>query len=563
MKKILIFLTMLFFSLQPLFSQKVVSGISDTKFISITRDPLSSQTPYLEIINNSMLFKDSDNDNKIDASENDTIRFELKNTGIGSGKGLAVQVTEINGIAGLEFPKEILLGNLEPNKVIQVNIPVKGALGLVNSKANFSFKINEASGFGTDPIEMEILTQAFQAPKLTVVDFKVSSQQSANLMKKKPFDLEILLQNTGQGVATETDAKLIVPMNVYCLSGNEVYQKKTLAPGEQVMISYSLVATNDYNAKTLPFSVKLNEKFGKYAEDKAIMLTMNQAVSGNKLILEAINDQPVNIKIGSLSSSVDKNIPMIGKKNSNRYALIVGNEVYSNNLNAEVNVEFASNDAQMFRDYAISTMGVTDQNIFFLTNATAGAMRREIERVSEIVKRIGSKAELIFYYAGHGYPDESTQTPYLIPVDVDATNLQSAIKLSEVYAKFGETGAKSITVFLDACFSGGGRNQGLLAARGVKIKPKSESVRGNMVVFAATSGVQVALPYKEQQHGMFTYFLLKNMQETNGQFTLGELADYLKQNVGIESLRTNSKSQDPEVQVSPSVEDSWRNWTFR
>ena len=84
-----------------------------------------------------------------------------------------------------------------------------------------------------------------------------------------------------------------------------------------------------------------------------------------------------------------------------------------------------------------------------------------------------------------------------------------------------------------------------------------------MVVFSATSGMQVALPYKAQKHGMFTYFLLKNMQETNGNFTFGQLADYLKQNVGIESLRTNSKSQDPEVLASPAVENIWRSWTFQ
>ena len=146
---------------------------------------------------------------------------------------------------------------------------------------------------------------------------------------------------------------------------------------------------------------------------------------------------------------------------------------------------------------------------------------------------------------------------------MDATNLQSAVRLSEVYTRFGETGAKSITVFLDACFSGGGRSQGLLAARGVRIKPKAEDAKGNMVVFSATSGMQVALPYREQKHGMFTYFLLKNMQETRGNFTFGQLADYLKQNVGIESLRTNSKSQDPEVLASPSVENSWRKWSFQ
>jgi hypothetical protein len=435
-------------------------------------------------------------------------------------------------------------------------------MNLPTSSASFTIKINEANGFGTDPVEMEIRTQEFQSPNLVVADYKVSSQQAANLIKRKPFDLEVLIQNTGQGVATDIDAKLIVPQNVYCLSGNTTFQRTTLNPGEKVMISYNLVANNDFNSKTIPFSVQLKEKYGKYADDKVITLTMNQPVSSNKLIVQGTYDQPIAITIGSLSSGVDKNIPMVSKKNLNRYALVIGNENYSSNLNAEVNVEFAHNDAIMFRDYAISAMGITDQNIIFLSNATSGTMRREIDRVTELVKRTGSNAELIFYYAGHGFPDETTQAPYLIPVDVDATNLQSAIKLSEVYTKFGETGAKSITVFLDACFSGGGRNQGLLAARGVKIKPKNETVRGNMVVFAATSGVQVALPFKDQQHGMFTYFLLKNMQETNGKFTYGQLADYLKQNVGIESLRTNSKPQDPEVQVSPAVENTWRGWTF-
>ena len=61
-----------------------------------------------------------------------------------------------------------------------------------------------------------------------------------------------------------------------------------------------------------------------------------------------------------------------------------------------MNVEFARNDAKIFRDYAISMMGVTDQNMIFLADATSGTMRREIERVSELMKRTGNSAELIF-----------------------------------------------------------------------------------------------------------------------------------------------------------------------
>jgi len=279
-------------------------------------------------------------------------------------------------------------------------------------------------------------------------------------------------------------------------------------------------------------------------------------ISGTKYISISRDKPPPSI--------VDKNIPKIEKKNPNRYALVFGNEIYSNSLNAEANVEFAHNDAKIFRDYALSAMGIDIKNMFFFMDATAGIMQKQIDRITELLNRTGNDSELIFYYAGHGFPDESTNAPYLIPVDVDATNLQSAVKLSEVYAKFGKTGAKRITMFLDACFSGGGRINGLLdGGRSVKIKPKIENVMGNMVVFTATSGVQVALAYKEQEHGMFTYFLLKNMQETKGQFTLGQLADYLKKNVGIESMRINSKPQDPEVQVSPIVENIWREWKLQ
>ena len=50
-----------------------------------------------------------------------------------------------------------------------------------------------------------------------------------------------------------------------------------------------------------------------------------------------------------------------------------------------------------------------------------------------IIKKLGSTAELIVYYAGHGYPDETTKVPYLIPVDVPASDLSYAIKLDDFY----------------------------------------------------------------------------------------------------------------------------------
>ncbi len=115
-------------------------------------------------------------------------------------------------------------------------------------------------------------------------------------------------------------------------------------------------------------------------------------------------------------------------------------------------------------------------------------------------------------------------------------------------------------MFLDACFSGGGRTSGLLAARSVKVKPKADFISGNIVVFTASSGEQSSLPYQAEKHGMFTFFLLKKLQETSGNLSYNDLAAYIKTEVSIESIRTNSKEQDPDVLVSPDVENIWEGW---
>lgn len=228
-----------------------------------------------------------------------------------------------------------------------------------------------------------------------------------------------------------------------------------------------------------------------------------------------------------------------------------------------MNVLYARNDAVVVKEYVTRALGFPEENVYLLQDATTGEMNQKIELISKLALKTGADAELLFYYAGHGLPDEATHTPYLIPVDVSGTNLSSAIKLSEIYKRFSETGCKRITVFLDACFSGGGRESGLLAARSIRIKPSDENIAGNMVVFAATKGDQSAMPYKSEKHGLFTYFLLKKLQETNGNLSYGNLADYLTKTISIESLKINQKEQDPEVSVSAEVKEVWRGWRVK
>lgn len=280
--------------------------------------------------------------------------------------------------------------------------------------------------------------------------------------------------------------------------------------------------------------------------------------------IETVQNQVKVPIVSKPRSDVDENIPQkCSLPNHNRYALIIGNEDYKSHqmgLSSESNVDFAVNDAASFRDYARGIFCIPNENIIYLTNARAVEMHRAIEKISLLIELSKGNAEVIFYFAGHGFPDEVTKEPYIMPVDVSGNDLRFAIKLKDLYEKLSEHPHARLTVFLDACFSGGARNQGLLAARAVKVRPKDEALLGNLIVFSASSEQESSLPFKDQEHGMFTYHLLKKMKESNGNVTYGELSDYIVTEVARRSILINNKPQNPQVNISPQISEDWKNW---
>jgi uncharacterized caspase-like protein len=312
--------------------------------------------------------------------------------------------------------------------------------------------------------------------------------------------------------------------------------------------------------------VSIADGNGAFEQTHTLSLPLQENFSQTQIInIAARLEQPIPIEKISLRSPVDVDIPYTGRTVKNRFALIIGNEDYrkfQTGLQSDQNVLFARNDALVFKEYAMRTLGVLEKHAFVLTDATRGQMSREIERITELAK-LTPNAEIIFYYAGHGLPDLETYESYLVPVDVTASNLDDAIKLRDLYSKLASSKASKIIVILDACFSGGGRGEnGLLAARTVKIRPKSDIVEGNIVAFTATSGKEVSLPFESQSHGLFTYYLLKKLQETEGSITLDELGQHLENEIPKASLLENGVLQRPQVLVSPELDEKWMSWKF-
>jgi hypothetical protein len=266
----------------------------------------------------------------------------------------------------------------------------------------------------------------------------------------------------------------------------------------------------------------------------------------------------VNLRVGK--SDVDINIPATNVKNSKTFAVIVANE----NYRREKRVEFALNDGETFKKYCIQTLGMPEQNVHYVADATLNDIRAEVSWLCKVADSHEDEANIIFYYAGHGIPDEKSKSAYLLPVDGYGSDIASGYKLDDLYKQLGNSYAKTVTVLMDGCFSGAQRSGDMMAsARGVAIKTQQGKPVGSMVVFSAAQGDETAYPYHEKGHGMFTYFLLKKLQETKGNATLGELGSYITTNVKQQSIIVNRKSQTPTVISSQTLSGRWQGMRLR
>ena len=522
-----------------------------------------SNPPILELVANSVRFVDPNGNKAIDAGEDCVIKFEVTNKGKGTARKCIASVLSADINHGLILESQQLPA-IEPGKKISVTLPVKANLELATGKADLVVQVNEPHGLGSDPVQLSVNTKQFSAPKLQIVDYAITSANGSKLTKKQPFDMQVLLQNLEHGTAENVVVTFDVPDGVLITSeGGKTKSYPSIAGGATKSLDYSLIVSDNFKGNTIPINVRVSEKYGKYAQDKRINLQLNQTLVSNKIEVKEIESEQKSftIETASLISDVDKNIPEVKADNTdNTFAVVIANESY----NKEAGVPFAANDGKIFAEYCKRTIGLPETNVRLLTNATLNDMKHEINWLRQVIETRKGKAKVIFYYAGHGIPDEKDKQAYLLPVDGYGSDASTGYSLNSLYKELGEVPSQSVVVLLDACFSGAKREGDMLAsARGIALKTSRGEPQGNMVVFSAAKGDETAYPYKKEGHGLFTYFLLKKMQESKGEVTLKELGDYLAEKVSQQSIVVNSKSQTPTVIVSNSIAGDWTSWKLK
>jgi len=524
-------------------------------------DPLQSMPKYpiLSLKNGSVYFTDASNNNSIAGGEDCHIGFNIKNNGDGDAKNCVVRII-LSGMTNGIYVNDVKLPTIVAGQEYGVTIPVMANTDTQDGNVTFTIEVYEPNGWGIAPFDLTVATKAFEQPLLQVVDYNVASA-SGKIRKMEPFTLTFNLQNIKYGDAEDVKVKVNLPSNIFVMDGSAELSYPLIKSGEVKPIQITLAANNNYSTTNIPISIDVKEKHGKFAENKQLDIALNQTTSSSITI--AAKDEPKQehkeIQIAMIKSDVDRNIPVTNAKNPNTFVLIIANEHYQQ----VASVPYALNDGNIFKEYCIKTLGVSEKHLHYIPDATINHIKAQVNWLANITET-WDDPQVIVYYAGHGIPDEASKTAYLLPIDGSGTDVSTGYKLDDLYTTLGNMPASRITVFMDACFSGSKREEGMLAsARGVALKAKSGVPQGNMVVFSAAQGDETAYPNREQQHGLFTYYLLKKLQETEGNVELKELGDYVTKQVSQQSLLLNSKKQTPCVTPSATVGTEWQSWKLK
>ena len=265
--------------------------------------------------------------------------------------------------------------------------------------------------------------------------------------------------------------------------------------GRSVEVLNGNFTVKGYSPIDKKISIEAIDQWGNRSEPKIVKLTID------------IKDTSIAEKLDPLNPS-----KIVTESSSSKVALIIGIENYSDIVNAS----YAKADAQYFKEYASKGLGIENKNIKLLLDEGATFIKINKALKKWLVSKIKpNKTELIIYYAGHGLASKDGKELYLLPQDGDPDLLSiSSISRTNLFSEIKGLNPKSVTIFLDACYSGSSRDQEILLAdaRPVRIvADEQEGIPDNFTIFSASQLDQISSGLKEANHGIFSYFLMKGL----------------------------------------------------
>ncbi len=246
--------------------------------------------------------------------------------------------------------------------------------------------------------------------------------------------------------------------------------------------------------------------------------------------------------------------------NEDAVAVIIGNKTYGGKI---PEVSFAHNDADAMRKFVIEALGYREGNVIDLRDATG----KQLEAVFGNDKTHKGKlfdwirpgdSDITVFYSGHGVPGLNDKRAYLLPVDGDANRAEiTGFPVDTLYRNLAKLPAKSVRVFIDACFSGETpKGMVISSASGLSVSPKAPKSASQLVTLTAAQGDQLASWDDDAKMGLFTKHLLealygaadnKKYGNGDGKVSLAEVGRYLDREMSYQARRRFGRVQKASV----------------
>jgi hypothetical protein len=239
------------------------------------------------------------------------------------------------------------------------------------------------------------------------------------------------------------------------------------------------------------------------------------------------------------------------------YALVVGIERYRD----VPSPTGARHDAETFVRLARATLGVPERNVRVAFDDRATKVDIE-KHLAWLKANVPAGGRIYFYFSGHGAPDPSTGSSYILPYDGDPSALEATgLLLSSVLLRLSETSSHDVLAIVDSCFSGAGGRSVLAPGARPLVVVKAPEVPPRVALVAAAAGEEISGPNEKANSGLFTTYFVDALGsgkadiDGDGQISLEELQSWVRPRVAREASRQNRK-QTPSLALGRGIDKS-------
>lgn len=544
---------------------------SELSYTPVRIQPNISESSTPPLLDSEVKFTEPSGNNALDAEETGSVVIKVKNIGKGLAPFVHIEIEPEKEYPHLLFERQRQLPSMAMGDSVEVIMTISAGVDIQNMNIKLKVKaLEEQFGNDADPVNLSFECRAVRPPQLALVEFGIDDDSDGESMgndngrieKGETIELIAIVSNRGIGRAEDVVVQINPPSGQFFFyQGNRSFELGNFDPGISKKIKFAFSTGKRFEKNAIEFGLAITERRSRFnvVDNIVIPLEEKQTLVRNLVVdgvEEALTKSPAGPYEPTLSVDVDMDIPQTLKINEHAVAVIIGNKNYQHK--DVFRVDYAQRDAQVFKEYVERMFGILPGNIIFKTDATQGEFNSVFGDVNNYQGRLYNiikpgQSDVFIYYSGHGAPDPEGKKSYFLPVDCDPSLVRlNGYSLDVFYNNLSMLPAKSITVVIDACFSGISE-QGMLLKQISPVYIEIENpvlASEKIAVFSSSTGKQVSTWYPEKKHGLFTYFFLKGLRgdadlDKNKVITAKELMEFVNENVPYMARRLKDREQTP------------------